>query len=46
MTTTDRSKDAIRDASTVVILRDDGPDPRVLMGQRGQKAAFMPSKFV
>ncbi|MEM7237624.1 MAG: NUDIX hydrolase, partial [Pseudomonadota bacterium] len=46
MSTTDRPKDAIRDASTVVILRDDGPDPRVLMGQRGQKAAFMPSKFV
>lgn len=32
----------IRDAATVVVLRDGA----VLMGQRGAKAAFMPSKFV
>lgn len=39
-------KDAIRDAATVIVLRQDGPAPSVLMGQRGDKAAFMPSKFV
>lgn len=36
----------IRDAATVIVLRRDGPAPRVLMGQRGAAAAFMPSKFV
>lgn len=36
----------IRDAATVILLRRDGPVPRVLMGQRGQAAAFMPGKFV
>ena len=39
-------KDAIRDAATVILVRRDGDEPRVLMGQRGRKAAFMPSKFV
>ena len=39
-------KDAIRNAATVVLVRRDGEAPRVLMGQRGKKAAFMPSKFV
>ncbi|NPD15694.1 NUDIX hydrolase [Xinfangfangia sp. D13-10-4-6] len=41
----------IRDAATVILIRrDDGTGksaaPRVLMGQRGAAAAFMPSKFV
>lgn len=36
----------IRDAATIVLLRDDGDTPRVLMGQRGKGAVFMPSKFV
>ena len=36
----------VRDAATIVLLRGDGADPRVLMGQRGAAAAFMPSKYV
>ncbi|MDN5569028.1 MAG: DNA mismatch repair protein MutT, partial [Paracoccus sp. (in: a-proteobacteria)] len=36
----------IRDAATVIVLRRDGADLSVLMGMRGAKAAFMPSKFV
>ena len=39
-------KTAIRDAATVVVLRDAAANPSVLMGQRGAKAAFMPNKFV
>lgn len=36
-------KTAVRDAATVIVLRD---STSVLMGQRGQNAAFMPGKFV
>jgi 8-oxo-dGTP pyrophosphatase MutT (NUDIX family) len=36
-------KSAIRDAATVIVLRD---RTSVLMGQRGKTAAFMPGKFV
>ena len=39
-------KTAIRDAATVILLRDRDRDPHVLMGARGARAAFMPSKFV
>ncbi len=39
-------KSAIRNAATVIVLRDRETRPRILMGQRGAKAAFMPSKFV
>ncbi|WP_227284808.1 NUDIX domain-containing protein [Boseongicola sp. H5] len=39
-------KTAIRDAATIIMLRDAETRPRVLMGQRGRTAAFMPSKFV
>lgn len=42
----DIDKTAIRDAATVIVLRDIGGAPHVLMGQRGAKAAFMPNKFV
>nr|WP_232831604.1 NUDIX hydrolase [Pseudogemmobacter bohemicus] len=36
----------IRDAATVILTRRDGDETRILMGQRGAKAVFMPSKFV
>ena len=39
-------KSAIRNAATVIVLRDRATQPRILMGQRGAKAAFMPNKFV
>ncbi|WP_108815333.1 NUDIX hydrolase [Loktanella sp. Alg231-35] len=39
-------KSAIRDAATLIVLRDASTVPAVLMGQRGAKAAFMPGKFV
>lgn len=39
-------KSAIRDAATVIVLRDRLTEPSILMGQRGAKAAFMPNKFV
>ncbi len=36
----------IRDAATVIVLRDRATRPRVLMGQRGAAAVFMPNKVV
>ncbi|WP_425043645.1 NUDIX hydrolase [Primorskyibacter sp. S87] len=39
-------KTAIRNAATVIVLRDRDDDPAILMGQRGANAAFMPNKFV
>jgi 8-oxo-dGTP pyrophosphatase MutT (NUDIX family) len=39
-------KTAIRDAAAVMVVRDGDTGPRVLMGQRGAGAAFMPNKFV
>lgn len=36
----------IRDAATIILLRDADTVPAVLMGQRGAEAAFMPNKFV
>ncbi len=37
----------VRDAATVILLRQEGAGrARVLMGQRGSRAAFMPDKFV
>ncbi|MEL6619796.1 MAG: NUDIX hydrolase [Pseudomonadota bacterium] len=44
MTGIDKSQ--IRDAATVIVLRDRGRDPAILMGQRGARAVFMPNKFV
>ena len=39
-------KTAIRNAATVIVVRDRATTPRVLMGQRGSNAVFMPNKFV
>ena len=39
-------KSQIRNAATVIVIRDRHESPRILMGQRGAKAAFMPNKFV
>jgi len=41
-----QDKTAIRNAATVIVMRDRATAPRILMGQRGAKAAFMPNKFV
>lgn len=38
--------DVIRDAATMILVRDGQDGPSILMGQRGAKAAFMPMKFV
>ncbi|MFN3857969.1 MAG: NUDIX hydrolase [Caulobacter sp.] len=35
-----------RHAATLIIVRRDGPKPRLLMGRRAQGHAFMPSKWV
>jgi 8-oxo-dGTP pyrophosphatase MutT (NUDIX family) len=39
-------KTALRDAATLIVLRDRATRPCVLMGQRGASAAFMPNKYV
>lgn len=39
-------KSAIRDAASILLVRGEGAGARVLMGQRGAAAAFMPDKFV
>lgn len=44
--TQNTDKTAVRDAASVILLRDRYDDPKILMGQRGAKAAFMPNKFV
>lgn len=35
-----------RDAATLILIRRDGPVPRVLMGQRTKRHDFMPDKYV
>lgn len=39
-------KTAIRDAATIILVRNRKSAPAILMGQRGKGAAFMPSKYV
>ena len=46
MTTPPVDKSQIRNAATVIVIRDRHTAPRILMGQRGAKAVFMPNKFV
>ncbi len=36
----------IRDAATIILVRDAETTPKVLMGQRGKTAAFLPDKYV
>jgi 8-oxo-dGTP pyrophosphatase MutT (NUDIX family) len=36
----------IKNAATVILVRETGDGPHVLMGQRGKAAVFMPNKFV
>ena len=36
----------IRDAASIVLIRDYPANPKVLVGQRGQQAVFMPNRFV
>ena len=36
----------IRDAASVIVVRDTPAGPAILMGQRGARAAFMPNKYV
>ncbi len=36
----------IRDAASIVLLRDRSTCPKILLGQRGEHAVFMPRKFV
>ena len=36
----------IKDAASVILIRNKKSNPSVLMGQRGKDAAFMPNKFV
>lgn len=39
-------KTRVRDAATVLLVRRAPEGPQVLMGMRGERAAFMPSKYV
>lgn len=36
----------VHDATTVILVREDGPAPRVLMGRRSRNAVFMADKLV
>ncbi len=35
-----------RHAATLIVVRDDGPKPRILMGRRNRGLAFMADKWV
>ncbi|MFA5581133.1 MAG: NUDIX hydrolase [Paracoccaceae bacterium] len=40
------NKTAVRNAATLILVRDTETRPAILMGQRGANAAFEPNKFV
>ncbi|MFM2354698.1 MAG: hypothetical protein RLZZ528_434 [Pseudomonadota bacterium] len=42
----DAENQPVRDAATILLIRDTAGGPAVLMGQRGAGAVFMPSKYV
>ena len=44
----DRSRPSVRpkDAATLILVRRDGPQPRILMGKRSNRHDFMPEKYV
>lgn len=44
----DRSRPSVRpkDAATLILVRRDGPKPRILMGKRSNRHDFMPDKYV
>jgi 8-oxo-dGTP pyrophosphatase MutT (NUDIX family) len=39
-------KNSPKDSATLILVRFDGPGPRILMGRRHNSHAFMPGKFV
>ncbi len=41
-----QDKTQVRDAATLILVRNAATAPAILMGQRGASAAFMPNKFV
>ena len=43
---TQAAKISPKDAATLILVRLDGPSPRILMGQRHNSHAFMPNKYV
>jgi 8-oxo-dGTP pyrophosphatase MutT (NUDIX family) len=43
---TGRASPRPKDAATLMLVRRDGPQPRVLMGKRSGRHAFMPEKYV
>ncbi len=44
----DRSRPSVRprDAATLILVRRDGPKPRILVGKRSNRHDFMPDKYV
>ena len=36
----------VKNAATIIVLRGSNENSKVLMGQRGEGASFMPNKFV
>lgn len=44
----DRTQPSVRprDAATLILVRRDGPKPRILMGKRSKRHDFMPDKYV